>query len=391
MSDRASTSVKVGSVSLTVSPHTKGWRYGFKGESGKWEYITRKNKKDAIDSARAKAKELHNGAAETSLTADEAILWKRVLRLKVTHADLDALEAARGQGIVMLDAAVDEMMALKKANRGRSERNVRSLSSDLGSLKRFFGAAPLRSITVQNLEEWIASHKDVGPRRRRNLRGACVTFFRWARARQYVADGTTAAERIERPIVPKVPPITWSAEEMATLLKNCPQDYVPWLVLAGFAHFRSSELFERKGRKSALKKIPLDWSDIDFDEDVIRVKPATAKGERPRITPVIPIVKAWLLPHRKASGPVCPKLEPGQHPKKGEALTVKLGALVGGWKVNALRHSSISYRAVEIGLAKTAMEAGNSESEARKSYNNAKTKKEAEAWYELTPEKVLRS
>lgn len=38
------------------------------------------------------------------------------------------------------------------------------------------------------------------------------------------------------------------------------------------------------------------------------------------------------------------------------------------------------------GVAQTAMEAGNSESEARKSYNDAKSEAEAEEWFSLKPD-----
>ena len=50
-----------------------------------------------------------------------------------------------------------------------------------------------------------------------------------------------------------------------------------------------------------------------------------------------------------------------------QTATGLLGAAVGGWRRNALRHSFISYRAVQIGLSRTALEAGNSEGEDKRS------------------------
>jgi hypothetical protein len=66
------------------------------------------------------------------------------------------------------------------------------------------------------------------------------------------------------------------------------------------------------------------------------------------------------------------------------AQTVETGPF-GGWKANALRHSFISFYAATEGLAKTAMIAGNSESEARKSYNDSKSPAEAKAWFGVVP------
>ena len=65
--------------------------------------------------------------------------------------------------------------------------------------------------------------------------------------------------------------------------------------------------------------------------------------------------------------------------------TTRLGNLIGGWKRNALRHSFLSYRSALVGISQTAMEAGNSESEARRSYVDAQGKDMAEAWFAVMP------
>jgi hypothetical protein len=63
------------------------------------------------------------------------------------------------------------------------------------------------------------------------------------------------------------------------------------------------------------------------------------------------------------------------------AVNKRLGKVIGGWQRNALRHSFISYRAAQVGLGKAALEAGNSETEARRSYNDSKTEAEAGEWF----------
>ena len=62
---------------------------------------------------------------------------------------------------------------------------------------------------------------------------------------------------------------------------------------------------------------------------------------------------------------------------------LRIGRLIGGWKANALRHSFISYRAAQVGLGKTAMEAGNSEGEAKRSYNSAMSEVEANLYFSI--------
>jgi len=101
--------------------------------------------------------------------------------------------------------------------------------------------------------------------------------------------------------------------------------------------------------------------------------------------PLLPCLRAVLEP-LKGEGSIGPALPPHKPAKGGkEAETTRLGNLIGGWKRNALRHSFISFRAAEVGLAQTAMEAGNSESEARRSYNDAKSKAEAADWFAINP------
>ena len=134
-------------------------------------------------------------------------------------------------------------------------------------------------------------------------------------------------------------------------------------------------------------KSPLDWSDFQWDRDIIIVRPETDKNGHRRVVPILPALRAYLFPLKADNGPVL-AAPPPQKLGRGKgaiAETRRLGALVGGWKRNALRHSWISYRAADVGLAQTAMEAGNSESQARRAYNDAKSKEEAAEWFSLRP------
>lgn len=380
------TTIQVGSVSLPFWKHERGWRFGFKNPQGKWLYVTRRDKSEALELARAKARELSNGSVDLSaLSPDSAALVRRFLALGITHADLDTWQTASQRTAVTVKQAYAEFIAAKEANRGRSYRIIRSYSGDVGGFAKHFGDEPLTSITVNHVEKWLDSHEGVGKWRRKNLRGSVVTFFRWARKRNYLPmDTTTAAERVDVPRVARKVPETWTAGQMSLLLQHCPAPYLPWLVLAGFEHMRLEELYaDPKSDKS-----PLDWADFKWDRDIIIVRAETAKvGER-RIVPILPVTRAWLYPLKKDAGAVCSGAPPYKVGKRTPSATGLLGQFVGGWKPNALRHSSISYRAALIGLAKTAMEAGNSEAEARKSYHHAMSKEEAADYYALTPKKV---
>jgi integrase len=240
----------------------------------------------------------------------------------------------------------------------------------------------LRSVTLADLEAWLASARKA-PKGRKNVRTSAVTFFRWARKRDYLPDAVTVAEKLEPPKVPRSIPETWSPTEFQTLLNHCPPAYLPWLILAGQAGFRHEELFaEQSSGKS-----PLDWSDFHWDRSLIIVRPETSKNDERRVVPILPAVRSWLYPRRKESGRVVPSRPPHKTRKLAPAITAALGEHVGGWRQNALRHSFISYRAAQVGLAQTAMEAGNSEKEARRSYHDAMGLDAANEWFSVAPKK----
>lgn len=380
--------IKVGSVRLPLWEHKKGWRTAYRDKGGTWKYITRKDKAELMEEGRRKAREIHNGSIDlAALPASQTAILRRVLDLGITHADLDDWEGQRKRKKVLLAEALKSFLEEKRINSGLSNRNLQNLTIFLTPLSAMFGDRDMASLSVADLDRWMAS-RQLAPRSRKNWRGAAITFFRWARDRGYLPDVKTEAEKLAMPIVRRKIPETWSAEEMRTLLDECRKiapEYLPWLVLAGFSGLRQEELILPDGSR----KSPLDWSDIHWDRGIIIVRPETGKVDR-RIIPILPVTKAWLYSRRKSSGPVCPQYAPHRSWKRTEKpLTTRLGKTVGGWRRNALRHSFISYRAAIVGLAQTAMEAGNSESESRKSYNDAKSKEDAEQWFSLLPSELI--
>lgn len=387
--------IRAGSVSLALFRHPKGWRFSWKDpETGAWKYGTRTTRAAAVAAAHAQALLLQRGAIDlASAVRDpaQASIFRRVIELGLTHTDLDKLAAVRALPAVPLSRAIAEFLQAKRRARGPSTRNLRTLVSHLGSLAAHLGPGDpaLGDITPEAIEAWMHAGDDPAPRTVRNRRGVAVTFWRWCRARRLLPEETTAAERTERPIVHRGIPATWEPRELAIMLKACPPDHLPWLALSAFAGLRQEELYQPDSRS---RKDILRWSDYDPAGGLLIVRPEVSKVGHRRIIPVPPVLAAWLHRIDPGSGatdprsPLCGGCLPYRSPDgKAAPITRQLGHLVGGWRINALRHSWISYRAVTVGLAQTAMEAGNSESEARRSYHDAKTRAEADAWFSLTP------
>jgi len=365
--------VKYRTVAITVFP----WRHSSGREYWKFHHGKRSVTRATLDAAKKEAKKIAEdtylrGAGLPPLDEDQTRALRRLLDADPRLAMVDefVLWHGRRKPRKATHEAVAEFLAVKAANAGRSKYNV-------ANLKRYLADLPtcdLAEITPANLPALTGA-----PRTRRNRLSAWITFFRWCQRMEYLPHGEpTAPERLEKPIVPASIPTTYSRDELDILLANVTPEYLPWLALAAWAGIRTEEICpDHKSGKDALR-----WEDFAWERDIIIIRPEVAKTGRRRVVPILPALRAALLPIA-GKGRVGPFLPPHTPPKGGKlAETTRLGAfLVGGWKRNALRHSFISYRAAEIGLAQCAMEAGNSEGEARKSYNDAKGKDEAALWF----------
>ena len=373
--------IAVGRVKVEIYP----WRHPRGHAYWRWDYVDpRTGQRRQVTASTPEglgkkiAAQLHGGTGEEELPATVKARLARILAIDpmLSHyAELLEWIGTQG-GQHTLQATVEEFMAAKRANRGLSERNVRSLNGDLKDLLAGVdGAKRIASVTIHDLETWMAVHKEKSAKRRRNLRSSAVTLFRWARRRKYLPHELTAAEMLEAPRVTRKIPETYTPAQMAAMLAACPVEYLPWLVLSAFHGLRYSELFPPYGSD----KSPLDWSDIDRKRGLIIVRPETSKLAERRVIPLQPHATDWLPD--TLTGRVTPERPPNKVLKHEPSINSILGELVGGWKPNALRNSFISYRASQVGLAMTSLEAGNSESEARRSYHDAKSKEDGDAWF----------
>ena len=145
---------------------------------------------------------------------------------------------------------------------------------------------------------------------------------------------------------------------------------LPFIVIQAVAGLRHAEVAR------------LDWSEIELSDKAgdsfIEVKaPKSKTGER-RLIPVQDNLKAWLLLHQKARGPVC---EYANTTKQLLKIAAESGV---EWKHNALRHSFISYRVAACAdVPRVADEAGNSVQIIRGHYLRRVKPAEAARWFAI--------
>ncbi|MEI6674895.1 MAG: hypothetical protein WCO57_06930 [Verrucomicrobiota bacterium] len=383
------TTVKVANVTISVLPwkHPSGrdyWRFAYLCPvTGKRKWGTRATEAKAKKAAHDQAVAIANGAVDPSRLSDAARQnLRRLLEVDpdLKFADDYLRQLGRSRPLVPLTTALSAFLAAKDSNRGASVQNTRTLERYLEPLLAHCGPDSIMAeITADTLQRYITGDGARSARYRLNFRRCLVTFWRWARKAGHVADHDTEAEKTEIPNITRSIPATYTVDQMRTIMFSAAVEHLPWFALAAFGGVRGDEMLPLAGGE----KSPLDWSDVDWKAAIITIRPETAKTQHRRIVPLNAALRSWLEPFKAKSGPIVTKDPRRGHSVDDVAETTRLGRAVGGWKPNALRHSFISYRAAQVGLGKTSMEAGNSESEAKRSYNSAMSEAEANRFFQI--------
>ena len=180
----------------------------------------------------------------------------------------------------------------------------------------------------------------------------------------------------------------YTPEEFIRLIKAADKDFLPSLLLGGFAGLRSSEI-ER-----------LDWRELHLDERFIEIKKKKTKTASRRLVPILDNLSEWLAPFAKQNGLVWPHGHDAFYDAEqatAKATKVEADARKGieaqeplKWKQNALRHSYISYRlAVLQNENQVAMESGNSPLMIHKHYKQLVSPAMGARWFGIRPDSRL--
>jgi len=331
---------------------------------------------------RAKAREimvrLTSGGSEwDAMTAEQRRVAKEAVRLGLTVEDLGRLAA---RPVVRVDDAAKRFLKEAGAKVRKSERYMRDLRGRINAFAADFADSVVADVSASDISDWLEARSDFASTQDYH-RQALVTFWRWCRRVEIVADGMTAADRVARPEWERGEVGIFSPAQFRELLSHVRADYLPWALLSGFAGIRVGELFGEVYKTSP--KRALEWSDIDLGDDPhIYLPNATAKTVA-RVVPICATLKEWLLPIA-GSGRICPSRAASYAPAGAVSETIRLCGRLGlaKWPQNALRHSFGTYRTAETGdLSRVALEMGNSPAVIRRHYLKGSTAAVAHDWF----------
>lgn len=239
---------------------------------------------------------MHEGLQAVALDRDQRQDAVRAIRLLGGTATLEAAAefymrhtVAGEQGKPSREVIADLIASKKAAN--RRPDTVADAASRLNRFAETFGERPLGTITLHELERWLAE-LCVGPVSRDNYRRAVVGLFNYGNRRglchRNPAAGIPRSGRDQS--MPEIlTPL--QVEALLNAAAKCSPDMVPYFAIGLFSGLRPKNELAR-----------LDWRNIDFKSKTLRVDPATAKRRRMRFVTIASCLAAWLAPYRQASG-----------------------------------------------------------------------------------------
>jgi integrase len=230
-----------------------------------------------------------------------------------------------------------EEMVLRKKRDGKSTRRLGDLRSRLAAFGKPFDARPVASIKTREIDDWISA-LELSLTSRFNFREVLRNVFQSAISRGYASENPVI--KTGRVKAAELSPGTLSSGEVEALLNAADSRIVSSIALSSFAGLRDTEA----GR--------ITWNRVDLDGGFVKIDAGIAKTSSRRMIPILPNLRAWIIPHAQKSGLVRPSQRTRYLPhsvakkKEVEALTAagQPYSNLETWPHNALRRSFVSYR-----------------------------------------------
>ena len=379
--------IKEGSISIPIYEFTDGRYCVDTVLGGKRKRITRAS----LDSAKIEARRLlaligSGRQAEELLSISEAEDYRLAKEKLAPHGTtlLTAVEewiGFKAKIAQLVPKTVPEIVAellTAKELEGVSKRHLEDRRSRLNCFAKEFSCR-IDRVVAKDIELWLNRLK-ISSRTKNNYRGAIQQLFRFAQSRRYLSRTEPLAIDDVAELRVKGGAIEiYTPHDLRLLLSNAPAKLLPFFAIGAFAGLRTQEI------------VRLEWKDIRFEQGVIEVAAEKAKTATRRLVPILPALRKWLLPLKKATGPV---IEFGSYTPFDRArsrfcrsgIQSRGRAVEFHWKSNALRHSYASYRLADIkDAARVALEMGNSPSMLFRNYRELVTEKQAAEWFSLLP------
>ena len=307
-----------------------------------------------------------DATAAMALLAPYGISLRECASFYVRHA-------ATATGDKTIQQVVGELLEVKKAA-GKSTKYLKDLRIRLNIFARSFGSEKAINVSQSMVDDWIMALPHSGTTKN-NYRRLLGVLFNFAIDRKYVLQVPISKQ--SRATVKRGKPGILTVEECSRLLSLCDDDILPSIAIGMFAGLRpESEVWR------------LDWSRIDFAAKHIDVEPLATKNSGDnasvRFVEMPDNLIQWLLPHRKAKGPVWPMGSDAYYSRVEKARKT---AGIETWPHDALRHCFCSFHyAAYNDAGKTMAQAGHTNPRTFFRHYRARVKPEdARRYWQIAP------
>ena len=288
---------------------------------------------------------VQEGLQAVALTRDQRLDAGKAIGILRGTATLEAAatflmrHSASGDACKPVHEVVDDLLTAKRGA-NRRPGTITDAACHLNRFVKTFGERPLGTLTLHDLERWLA-RLDCKPVTRDNFRRAVVGLFKYGQ-RRGLCDRNPALGLARSGRDESMPAILTPKQvaDLLTAAQTHAPEMIPFFVAGLFAGLRPQNELAR-----------LDWRNIDLKAKTILVDPATAKRRRARYVKISANLTAWLIPHRRVAGPI--------FYSRRKFRTVVEKAKVSNWSPDVMRHSFASYHLVAHGDANaTALQLG---------------------------------
>lgn len=273
-------------------------------------------------------------------------------------------------------------------HRGRRARTIQTRQQFLKRFSSDHGTKAAGSITREDVEQWLALR--VPEKSFNTLRVCLMAAFSFALVKRLVEVNPVSGIRPKQ--FDRAEPHFWSAETVQAIIRAAAErdqktaqrqsalktpspsrwlPLTPYFALSAFAGLRPDEVAR------------MDWSNINFAEKLIRLPASASKVRRARLVPMEKALTAWLLPYKKAAGPLTPSPATIRRARKSILVDASLPAK---WPQDVLRHSfATHWMAVHAHEGRLAEILGNSPTIVQRHYKGLTTRKEGAKYFAIAP------
>ena len=292
-------------------------RYPAEGGEMKTKWFT--NETDALVFKKKQEEEIgFNGSDFGTITDDERAglaLWRSFKAKSPAAPDLAA--AIRGfsktwqqknESVTITDA-LDKFVAHQEAE-GASVRHVASIKSRVKRLVTDHGDKVVAAMDAGTFADWLNGLRGIREDKigdkltmttRDNLKKTCRTFFGFCMERGWTstnpvpiaAKKRTREHRIAKYKAPEIM-LPADVEKFLQKVEEVAENILPLWLIKFFAGIRDAEVMR------------MDWGMIDLKKEEINLPAAITKTGDARKVKIEPMLRDWLTPYAKTTGPVAP-------------------------------------------------------------------------------------